>query len=128
MADAPTTLELLAEYKRIFAERKTATGRQRLQLTTELTDLEQKIINALKTQPVPEPIGMDKLNEIAKQMSDLKYDFLAVRLTTQHFRHPTAVPFADLAHLREYLGTHLDDEKLAQIPGLNARKKIFGIF
>ena len=94
----------------------------------ELTDLEIKITRALRLQPVPEPIGMDKLRAIARQMTDMKYDFLAVRLTTQHFRHPTAVPFNDLAHLREYLGTHLDDQKLAQIPELNARKKILGLF
>lgn len=128
MADAQSTLELLAEFKRIHAERKTTSGRQRLQLTAELMDLEQKIIRALKAQPVPEPLGMDKLKAIAKQMSDMKYDFLAGRLLNQHFRHPTAVPFQDLAHLREYLGTHLDDEKLAQIPELNARKKILGLF
>jgi len=128
VSDTPSTIELLADYKRIYAERKTTSGRQRLQLTAELTDLEAKIVTALRTQPVPEPLGMDKLREIAHKLTDLKCDFLAVRLTTQHFRHPTAIPFNDLAHVREYLGNHLDDEKLAQIPELNPRKKILGLF
>lgn len=121
---------LLEQYKEKHAARKTTLiGGQRQKLTIELVELEQQVRNALKHHPVPEPLGMEKLQSIADQMSALGFDFLAVRLTGQHLRHPTAVPFADLAHLREYLGPHLETSKeLAAIPELHARKKIFGLF
>lgn len=134
MSDTDQTKALIDKYHELAARRKQSVDAgERTRLTQELMDLEGQVRNAVKTNPVAEPLGMDKLNKIADQMTQLGFGIFANRLRGQHYRHPIYVPFADMDQLRSYIAEQLPEEALAQIPelGVKAKKpgllgKIFG--
>ena len=95
----------------------------RTRLTQELMDLEAQVRTAVKAHPVPEPLGMDKLNKIADRMVELGFGIFANRLREQHYRHPIYVPFSDMDQLRSYIGEQLDNEALSKIPELGVKAK-----
>jgi len=86
-------------------------------------DLEAQVRTAVKANPVPEPLGMDKLNKIADRMVELGFGIFANRLREQHYRHPVYVPFSDMEQLRSYIGEQLDNEALSKIPELGVKAK-----
>lgn len=134
MSDSDQSKALIEKYHDLATRRKQSNEpAERTRLTQELMDLEGQVRKAVKNDPVPEPIGMDKLNKIADQMTQLGFGIFANRLRGQHFRHPIYVPFANMDQLRSYLAEQLPDEAMAQIPelGVKAKKpgllgKIFG--
>ena len=91
-------------------------------------DLESQVRAAVKANPVPEPLGMDKLNKIADRMVELGFGIFANRLREQHYRHPVYVPFNDMDQLRSYIAEQLDDDALCQIKELNVKPKKPGLF
>lgn len=129
MPDVEEAKALIVKFNELSAARKAAANsQQRIQMTQQLNDLEQQIRNIVKNYPVPEPLGMTKLESLATQLKAAGYDFLAVRLTGQQYRHPSAIPFQNMEHVREYIGAHVDDPKVAQILEAKPRKKLFGMF
>ena len=128
MSDTDKTKALLAKYHELAAARKQAIDpATRTRLTQELMDLEGQVRTAVKTDPIPEPLGMDKLNKIADRMVELGYGIFANRLRGQHYRHPIYVPFADMDQLRSYLAEQLNEEAMVQIPELNVKPKKPGL-
>jgi hypothetical protein len=128
MPDVEQTSALLATYRDLFARRKASINpAERIRLTHELTELERQIRNAVKTHPVPEPLGKPLLEQVAARMTELGFEIFAVRVTGQHYRHPMSVPFQNLDQLRDYIGAHLTEETLAQIPELHKKKKLWGL-
>ncbi|MFT3869037.1 MAG: hypothetical protein QM715_11315 [Nibricoccus sp.] len=129
MSDTDQTKALIDKYHELAARRKQSVDpSERTRLTQELMDLEGQVRNAVKANPVPEPLGMDKLNKIADQMTQLGFGIFANRLRGQHYRHPIYVPFADMDQLRSYIAEQLPDEALAQIPELGVKAKKPGLF
>lgn len=125
------TTSLLQEYRELYAERKnTLEPAKRLRITGELDMRERQIRAALKANPIPEPIGKDKLDKIAERMIELGFEIFARRLTEQHFRHPIYVPFTDIDQVRSYVGTNVEDSVIDQIPelALPKKKKFLGMF
>lgn len=129
MSDVEKTKEMLQTYREQQVLRKTTPdAAERMRLTRELTDLEAQIRAAVKSHPVPEPLGMPTLIKIADEMKALGYEIFANRLRGQHMRHPMYVPFENMDQLRDYISSHLDDATLAKIPEFAAKKKRFGLF
>lgn len=124
MSDPDQTKALLDRYHELSARRKQAIDpAARTRITQELMDLEAQVRTAVKTNPVPEPLGMDKLNKIADRMIELGFGIFANRLREQHYRHPIYVPFSDMDQLRSYIGEQLDNEALSKIPELGVKAK-----
>lgn len=128
MSDTDQTKALIDKYHELASRRKQSVDpSERTRLTQELMDLEGQVRNAVKANPVAEPLGMDKLNKIADQMTQLGFGIFANRLRGQHYRHPIYVPFADMDQLRSYIAEQLPDEALAQIPELGVKAKKPGL-
>ncbi len=124
MSDPDQTKALLDRYHELSARRKQSIDpAARTRITQELMDLEAQVRTAVKTNPVPEPLGMDKLNKIADRMIELGFGIFANRLREQHYRHPIYVPFSDMDQLRSYIGEQLDNEALSKIPELGVKAK-----
>lgn len=128
MSDTDQTKTLIDKYHELAARRKQSIDpSERTRLTQELMDLEGQVRNAVKNNPVAEPLGMDKLNKIADQMTQLGFGIFANRLRGQHYRHPIYVPFADMEQLRNYIAEQLPEEALTQIPELGVKAKKAGL-
>ena len=124
MSDSDQTKALLEKYHELVARRKQSIDPSaRTRLTQEMMDLEAQVRTAVKANPVPEPLGMDKLNKIADRMVELGFGIFANRLREQHYRHPVYVPFSDMEQLRSYIGEQLDNEALSKIPELGVKAK-----
>ena len=124
MSDTDQTKALLEQYHELASRRKQSIDpSERTRLTQELMDLESQVRAAVKANPVPEPLGMDKLNKIADRMVELGFGIFANRLREQHYRHPIYVPFTDMDQLRSYIGEQLDNEALSKIPELGVKAK-----
>ena len=124
MSDDDQTKALLEQYHELTARRKQSINpAERTRLTQDLMNLEGQVRAAVKNHPVPEPLGMDKLNKIADRMVELGLGIFANRLREQHYRHPNYVPFTDMDQLRGYLSEQLDNEAMSQIPELNVKAK-----
>jgi hypothetical protein len=124
VSDSDETKALLEKYHDLVGRRKQAIDpAARTRLTQELMDLEAQVRTAVKANPVPEPLGMDKLNKIADRMVELGFGIFANRLREQHYRHPIYVPFTDMDQLRSYIGEQLDNEALSKIPELGVKAK-----
>ena len=124
MSDSDETKALLEKYHDLVGRRKQSIDpAARTRLTQELMDLEAQVRTAVKANPVPEPLGMDKLNKIADRMVELGFGIFANRLREQHYRHPAHVPFTDMDQLRSYIGEQLDNEALSKIPELGVKAK-----
>jgi len=124
VSDSDQTKALLEQYHELSARRKQSINpSERTRLTQELMNLEGQVRTAVKTHPVPEPLGMDKLNKIADRMVELGLGIFANRLREQHYRHPIYVPFSDMDQLRSYLAEQMDNEAMSQIPELNVKAK-----
>ena len=129
MSDAEDTKALIQKYHELAARRKQSVDpSERTRLTQQLMDLEGQVRNAVKTDPVPEPVGMDKLNKIADRMTELGFGIFANRLRGQHYRHPIYVPFSDMDQVRSYLAEQLPEDVMAQIPELNVKAKKPGLW
>ena len=129
MSDSDETKALLEKYHDLVGRRKQAIDpAARTRLTQELMDLEAQVRTAVKANPVPEPLGMDKLNKIADRMVELGFGIFANRLREQHYRHPIYVPFHDMDQLRSYISEQLPEDALAQIPELGIKAKKPGLF
>lgn len=128
MSETDQTKALIDKYHELAARRKQSVDpSERTRITQELMDLEGQVRNAVKASPVPEPLGMDKLNKIADQMTQLGFGIFANRLRGQHYRHPIYVPFADMDQLRSYIAEQLPEEALVQIPELGVKAKKTGL-
>jgi hypothetical protein len=128
VSDTDQTKTLIDKYHELAARRKQSIDpSERTRLTQELMDLEGQVRNAVKNNPVAEPLGMDKLNKIADQMTQLGFGIFANRLRGQHYRHPIYVPFADMEQLRSYIAEQLPEEALTQIPELGVKAKKSGL-
>lgn len=128
MSDTDQTKALLEKYHELALRRKQALGvTERTRLTQEMMDLESQVRAAVKANPVPEPVGMEKLKKIADRMDELGFGIFANRLREQHYRHPIYVPFSDMDQLRSYIAEQLDDEALSKIPELNVKAKKPGL-
>ena len=128
MSDTDQTKALIDKYHELAARRKQSVDpAERTRLTQELMDLEGQVRTAVKNSPVTEPLGMDKLNKIADQMTQLGFGIFANRLRGQHYRHPIYVPFADMNQLRSYISEQLPEEALVQIPELGVKAKKSGL-
>jgi hypothetical protein len=124
VSDTENTKALLEKYHELSGRRKQSIDHsERTRLTQELMDLESQVRAAVKANPVPEPLGMEKLNKIADRMIELGFGIFANRLREQHYRHPIYVPFSDMDQLRSYIGEQLDDEAMSQIKELNVKPK-----
>jgi hypothetical protein len=129
VSDSDTTKALIDKYHELAARRKQSVDpSERTKLTQELMDLEGQVRTAVKNNPVPEPLGMDKLNKIADRMTELGFGIFANRLRGQHYRHPIYVPFADMDQLRSYIAEQLPEEAMAQISELNVKAKKPGLW
>lgn len=129
MSDADQTKALIEKYHELATRRKQAIDpSERTRLTQELMDLEGQVRNAVKTTPVPEPLGMEKLNKIADRMTELGFGIFANRLRGQHYRHPIYVPFSDMEQLRSYISEQLPEDALVQIPELGIKAKKPGMW
>ncbi|MFT3783091.1 MAG: hypothetical protein QM790_13870 [Nibricoccus sp.] len=129
MSDPDQTKALIDKYHELAARRKQSIDpSERTRLTQELMDLEGQVRSAVKLNPVPEPLGMDKLNKIADRMAELGFGIFANRLRGQHYRHPIYVPFADMDQLRSYLAEQLPEDAMAQIPELGVKAKKPGLW
>jgi hypothetical protein len=128
VSETDQTKALIDKYHELAARRKQSVDpSERTRITQELMDLEGQVRNAVKASPVPEPLGMDKLNKIADQMTQLGFGIFANRLRGQHYRHPIYVPFADMDQLRSYIAEQLPEEALVQIPELGVKAKKTGL-
>ncbi len=128
VSDSTNTKALIDKYHELAARRKQSIEpSERTRLTQALMDLEGQVRTAVKSDPVPEPVGMEKLNKIADQMTRLGFGIFANRLRGQHYRHPMYVPFADMDQLRSYLAEQLPDDIMAQIPELGFKSKKAGL-
>jgi hypothetical protein len=129
VSDTDETKALLEKYHELAARRKQSIDHaERTRLTRELMDLESQVRAAVKANPIPEPLGMDKLNKIADRMVELGFGIFANRLREQHYRHPIYVPFNDMDQLRSYIGEQMDDETLCKIKELDMKPKKPGLF
>jgi hypothetical protein len=129
VSDTEQTKALLEQYHELSGRRKQSIDHsERTRLTQELMNLESQVRAAVKANPVPEPLGMDKLNKIADRMVELGFGIFANRLREQHYRHPIYVPFSDMDQLRSYIGEQLDNEAMSQIKELNMKPKKPGLF
>jgi len=129
VSDTEQTKILIDKYHELATRRKQSIDPgERTRLTQEMMDLEGQVRAAVKTCPIPEPLGMDKLNKIADRMIELGYGIFANRLREQHYRHPIYVPFSDMDQLRGYISEQLNEEALVQIPELNIKPKKPGLF
>lgn len=129
MSDIDETKALIEKYHELTARRKQSMDHaERTRLTQELMDLESQVRSAVKKTPIPEPLGMDKLNKIADRMTELGFGIFANRLREQHYRHPVYVPFSDMDQLRSYIAEQLPEDAMAQIPELNVKAKKPGLW
>lgn len=129
VSDTEETKALIEKYHELTVRRKQSVDpSERTRLTQELMDLEGQVRTAVKKCPVPEPLGMDKLNKIADRMTQLGFGIFANRLREQHYRHPVYVPFSDMDQLRSYIAEQVPEDAMAQIPELNVKAKKPGLW
>jgi hypothetical protein len=129
VSDTDQTKALIEKYHEFAVRRKQSIDPgERTRLTQEMMDMESQVRTAVKNNPVPEPLGMDKLNKIADRMTELGFGIFANRLRGQHYRHPIYVPFHDMDQLRSYISEQLPEDALAQIHELGIKAKKPGLF